>query len=135
MKTAQEIRLANFRLLLEEAGSKAELRRLTGITQPYITQIAEGVKLASGRDRSIGDKAARRLEVGMKKPVGWLDKDHSMAMMFSQLDGLEGQLVMLFRGLDEDGKNTILQQANKLHSVLHPKPSATNPFPKPLKTS
>lgn len=129
MKTAQQIRMENFRILLEEAGSQAELHRRTKVPQPYINQLAKGTKLASGNERSLGDDTARKLEKGMEKPVGWLDKDHSMPMLFSELNGLEGQLVTLYRKLDESGKEDLLSRANELFSERNPQPSAANPYP------
>jgi hypothetical protein len=116
MKTAQQIRMDNFRLLLAEAGSQTALHRRTNIPQPYINQLAKGTKTASGKERSLGDDTARRLEKGMDRPVGWLDKDRSMSMLLSELNGLEGQLVTLFRALGDDGREELLSVANTLFS-------------------
>lgn len=114
MKTAQQIRMDNFRLLLDEAGSQAELHRRTKVPQPYINQLAKGTKLASGKERSLGDDTARKLEKGMDKQIGWMDKDHSLSMLFSELNGLEGQLVTLFRGMSDEGRDELLSVANRL---------------------
>lgn len=130
MKTVQQIRLSNFRLLLTEAGSQAELARRSELKQPYINQLAKGARHADGKPRSIGDEAARKLETGMDKPVGWMDRDHSMAMLFSELNGLEGQLITIYRQLDDHGRDELLTLANNLLSKLHPQPSAANPFAK-----
>lgn len=128
MKTVQEIRLSNFRLLLSEAGTQAELARRAELAQPYINQLAKAVKHPDGTPRSIGDEAARKLEKGMDKPVGWMDRDHTMAMLFSELNGLEGQLVTIYRQLDEAAKDELLITANNLLSKQSAKPSTANPF-------
>jgi SOS-response transcriptional repressor LexA len=66
------IRLANFRLLMEIA-SKAEIARRSGINQSYLSQFERGEEPP---ERDIGDDAARRLETGMGKPLGWMDEFH-----------------------------------------------------------
>lgn len=113
MRTVQEIRLSNFKLLLAEAGGQTELKQRTTVPGPYISQLDRGV-LQKGKPRSIGDVTARKLERGMGKPLGWMDRDHSLALLFSELNGLEGQLVTVYRQLDEGGKNKLLEYASTL---------------------
>jgi hypothetical protein len=79
MKTSQEIRLANLRLLVEQAGSKAKLSQQTGVPAPFITQLVNGIPQPSGNPRKLGDDTARRLEIGMLKGEGWMDADHDAA--------------------------------------------------------
>ncbi len=50
-----------------------ELSKRTGVASNYLYQITGASK--SGRD--MGDQVARRLEVGMKKPPGWMDLSHN----------------------------------------------------------
>lgn len=76
MKTSQEIRLANLRLLVAQAGSKAKLSQQTGVPAPFITQLVNGIPQPSGNPRKLGDDTARRLEIGMLKGEGWMDADH-----------------------------------------------------------
>lgn len=130
MKTAQQIRMTNFLSLLAEAGSQAKLSRLTNVPQPFVHQLAKGVPLSSGNQRSIGDETARKLERGMTKPLGWMDKDHTMPMLFSELNGLEGQLVTLYRNLDDEGRDELLTLANNLFSARNTERSRANPYPK-----
>lgn len=78
VRSIQEIRRANFLLLLEEAGSAIELHRATGVPQPFISQIKNRVKLESGGERKIGDDTAHKLERGMGKPTGWMDLDQNL---------------------------------------------------------
>lgn len=135
MKTAQQIRLSNFHLLLAEAKSQVELARRSGVAQPFVNQLAKGTTHPDGTPRAIGDETARKLEKGMDKPNGWMDRDHTLAMLFSELDGLEGQLVTLYRKLDEEGRNALLAHANDLFSKANPEPSHANPYPKVRKTA
>ena len=44
------------------------------------------------------------------------------------LDGLESQLVMLYRGLPPEYKDKVIDTAQGLYSEMHPMPSAANPF-------
>lgn len=127
MKTAQEIRLGNFDLLLKEAGSQAELARRSGLKQPYINQLKQRAP-QNGKPRAIGDDAARKLEEGMDKPIGWMDRDHSLSMLFSELNGLEGQLVTIYRQLGEAGQDELLQAANRMLAEQNPQPSPANPY-------
>jgi hypothetical protein len=81
----QTIRLANLLLLLKECGQErgaaAKLSRLTGVPQPYISQLKnQAVHSARGTKRTMGDPTARALEEGMGKPRGWMDHDHSSAV-------------------------------------------------------
>lgn len=72
----KEIRKANLDRLLTEhkaayIASKAE-------TKPaYISQIVTGVKTRGGKVRGIGDDLARKIEVGLKLPDGWMDQLHT----------------------------------------------------------
>ena len=117
MKTASEIRLSNFKLLLAEAGSAANLARLTKVPAPLVSQIKNGViNPSSGKPRTIGDDTARKLERGMGKKEGWLDADHS-AMMFGALNAMEAQLITLFRALTDDDRDDILREANNVFSA------------------
>lgn len=68
------IRLINLNLLRMECDPQtwAELERRTGVKQNYISQVRGKGKHV----RNIGDSVARRLEVGMGKPKGWMDNVH-----------------------------------------------------------
>lgn len=74
----QDIRLANLKLLIHEAGDNAsELsRRLDNVPPSYISQIITGVPTPKGTRRGVGDALARKLEKGMNKPRGWMDQPH-----------------------------------------------------------
>lgn len=42
---------------------------------------------------------------------------------------LEDQLLMMFRGLNEEMQDALLAQANAAYNLLHPGPSISDPFP------
>lgn len=78
MKTIAEIRLANLRQLIHEAGKAAELsRRLDNVPPTYLSQITTGVLTPSGKPRGVGPILARKLEAAMHKPRGWMDQVHA----------------------------------------------------------
>lgn len=74
-----QIRLANLRRLIHEAGSLQALAERAGTSYDNLWQIANGTLLPSGKPRGIGNVLARRLEEGCRKPVGWMDWDNSAA--------------------------------------------------------
>lgn len=100
MKPIEEIRRANLKTLVTEAGSAAKLSVLTGVPQPYISQVQRGVPHPkTGKPREMGQAIARKLEVKMGKQKGWMDVDHAAIGEASELTGREGQLLGLFRVL------------------------------------
>lgn len=64
----KEIRLKNLRLLINDAGSAAELARRAKTDPAYLSQI-----LSTKIKRALGDELARRIERAMTKPHGWMD--------------------------------------------------------------
>lgn len=80
MRPIKEIRHDNLLLLIEEAGSTSELANKTGIAVSYLLQIKNKNAIQNGKPKGIGDKIAAKLEDGMNKPRGWLDKAHSAAL-------------------------------------------------------
>ena len=73
----KQIRLTNLRTLIAEAGTIANLARLSGTAPAYLSQITNGLPTSTGRPRSVGDKLARKLEQALDKPYGWMDTSHS----------------------------------------------------------
>lgn len=120
MKTVDEVRRANFDLLLKEAGKAAELARRAEISRAYISQIVNNIPHPeTGRPRRIDDKAARKLEEGMSKERGWMDKDHSRITSVTDLDGREGHLIALFRQMSEADRERLLLEAEELAKRPH----------------
>jgi len=102
MKSMEDIRRDNLKLLIDEAGSQAKLAVLSGLPPSYISQVHRGVLHSTGgKPRTMGNDIARRLENKMGKPAGWMDTDHSALSIESDLSGREGQLVGLFRLLSD----------------------------------
>jgi len=70
----KQIRLRNLRMLVREAGTIANLARLSSTAPAYLSQILNSLPTSTGRPRSVGDKLARKLESAMDKPYGWMDQ-------------------------------------------------------------
>jgi len=68
-----QVRLQNLDVLVEEAGSAAELARRSQSDPSYISQIRTRATYGRGVTRRVGEKFARRLEEAMGKPRGWMD--------------------------------------------------------------
>lgn len=77
MRPLKEIRHDNLLLLIEEAKSTSELASRTGISVSYLLQIKNKNAIQNGKPKGIGDKIAAKLEDGMNKPRGWLDRVHT----------------------------------------------------------
>lgn len=73
---AKKIRLENLKSLISEFGSAVNVAKETGVNEAYISQVISGTLLPSGNPRGVGDKMARKLEEGCKKPFGWMDITH-----------------------------------------------------------
>ena len=122
MKPISEIRLANLESLIAEAGTADELASRADLSAVYISQIrARAIDVKTGRPRSMGSVAARKLEIGMGKPSGWMDRDHndrpntSGDWPFPRLDpSLYGALSQAQRDAIEEWVTT------QVHSFLSP---------------
>jgi len=80
MKSNNEIRLENLHRLIKEAGTQEQLSEVSGVSRIYLNQIKkQRPDPSTGKTRNVGDALARKLEKGMGKPEGWMDKDHSDA--------------------------------------------------------
>lgn len=125
--TIDEIRLVNLLLLVKECGgNQAELSRRVDTPATYINQIVKGTLTRSGSRRGVGDELARKLETGMKKPVGWMDKSHDEPgnrqmseptagyMELGELTQRERELVLMAR---EFGWTDVFLQIAKKHII------------------
>lgn len=88
VKKNQDIRAWNLQLLLMECeeelgrarGAAALLSAKSGVKDSLLSVLANAkVHSDTGKARKVGDHTARQLEIGMSKPVGWMDVDHSEA--------------------------------------------------------
>lgn len=77
MATSKEIRIENLRALVKEFTTADAVAQAAGTAPMYLSQILNSAKSSTGTPRGIGDKLARKLEVGCGKPEGWMDTDHS----------------------------------------------------------
>ena len=72
----EQIRLKNLELLINEAGSAANLAHRVGTNSSYLSQVRRRMPTKKGTPRNIGDDLAVKLEQGMGKHEGWLDEPH-----------------------------------------------------------
>lgn len=78
MKSVSEIRLENLEQLVKEAGTAEALAERSGVSAVYISQIrSRAIDAKTGKPRNLGSVAARKIEHGMGKPAGWMDRDHA----------------------------------------------------------
>lgn len=109
MDQIADIRHRNLLVLIEEAGSAAELARKTGVQAAYISQVKNRTPTPSGRPRGIGDDIARQLEAGMGKSIGWMDQ--------SELSPAERDLLEAFRALSANGQEYTLSWVAKIREL------------------
>lgn len=115
--TIEEIRLANLRTLVEEcpeytkgnvmgrAGSLAALALFCDTSRSYLSQILIRFERKNGKVRGVGVDLARKLEKGMKKPVGWMDVKHD------DIEPAESEFRLLYAAMGEDQKELLLEHA------------------------
>lgn len=109
MDRIAEIRHRNLLVLVEEAGSAANLSRLTGVPAAYLSQCINRALTKSGQPRNVGAEVARKLETGMGKPAGWMDQ--------ADLSPLERDLLDRFRSLSADAQEYTLSWIAKLRGI------------------
>ncbi len=137
MPTNQDIRRANLAALLEECaqelgdtrGAAAELARRTGVAAPMISQTLNQKPHQGGAARKIGDKTARRLERGMNKESGWMDIDHSPAV----LSAAEHVMLATYRALTAEQREVLLMTASEYARLNRGASQEAAPaFPEPV---
>lgn len=80
MSPIGEIRHSNLDLLVQRAGSQAEVALIAGSSPQYISQLVNKTRdPKSGKPREMGSPFARRLEAAFKLPSGWMDSQHPSA--------------------------------------------------------
>lgn len=74
----KELRRSGLQILISEAGGVAQLAEKCGVSEKNLQHILRRAKMPGDKKpRDIGDRLARRLEVGMGKQQGWLDYGHA----------------------------------------------------------
>jgi phage repressor protein C with HTH and peptisase S24 domain len=78
MKDIDEIRRENLRTLEKEAGGVTAAADLVPMSVAQFSNLRDGARDSkTGKPRGMRKDTARKIEAGHKKPVGWLDTDHS----------------------------------------------------------
>ena len=78
MKTVDEIRRDNLKILEQEAGAPSEMARRVEMSYSQYVNLRDGAADSkTGKSRGMRTETARRFEVSCGKPKGWLDVHHS----------------------------------------------------------
>jgi hypothetical protein len=86
-KTVDEIRRANLRALVNEAGGQAKLARVVGISEAQMTQWINGSPDSrTGKARGMRPESCRRVEEAAGKPPGWMDAAHELRVVGAKGD-------------------------------------------------
>ncbi|HWK72204.1 MAG TPA: hypothetical protein VNS29_15325 [Burkholderiaceae bacterium] len=123
MKQNSQIRLENLEILVDEAGTAESLAEKSGLSPVYISQLrSRAIDVKTGKPRNLGTAAARKLETGMRKPVGWMDTDHDDAQIVGRPDaGISqdnlAELIAIFFEEDDKGRESILDNARAVREV------------------
>lgn len=84
MKTIEEIRRQNLKLLIVKYGGNASMSEKIGKSAAQVSQWSNASRDSlSGRPRSISSDACREIEGVLGLEVGWLDNDHESACGFT----------------------------------------------------
>ena len=111
MKTIEEIRRDNLRILESQAGGRAELCQKLDKDQKYVSQLIG--KTPSG---NIGNKVAREVEEVFELESGWMDNVHTSEAAYRlaeppspaysrEISAEETETVMMIMGLVGDALN------------------------------
>ena len=89
MNKKATIRAENFMRLIKEAGNVSELSRACGYNNPAsLHQLRARLEKNEEGSRGISSVLAAKLEQGMGKPKGWMDKRHVERARRNQEEGL-----------------------------------------------
>lgn len=112
----KQIRKIKLRRLIEDAKGRANLARKLGIGHAYISQI-----LSDTTKAGMGDAFARKCEVVLKKPHGWMDSlDERESAMLSKASV---DHTMKYIGLDPEDQKIIDSMIESLLAKKPPKKS------------
>ena len=77
MQTNDEIRRENLELAIKRLGSAAKLAEAAGTSPAYLSQIRNRAPDSkTGTPKMMGDAMARRIEMALGEPDGWMDRSH-----------------------------------------------------------
>ena len=95
--TNEEIRRSNLAILYKESGCRFDndFCRSIDMMPAQYSQVKFGPK-------RIGDKMARKIEQGAKKPIGWMDAIHSFEIQTSRSQAPVQAPAHIARAVDDD---------------------------------
>jgi phage repressor protein C with HTH and peptisase S24 domain len=77
MKTNDEVRRLNLLVAIKRKQTAAKLAALAETSPAYLSQIKrQTLDSKTGTPKAMGDDVARRIEVALKEPSGWMDTSH-----------------------------------------------------------
>lgn len=110
----EDIRRDNLNVLVADRGGYGALVSIaadSGVSSAYLSQILTRSKMANGKTREIGSKLARKLELGCKKPIGWMDTINT------NTEPGERELKALYTAMDENMRAALLEQARFISKI------------------
>lgn len=113
--TIEEIRRINLRLLIQDNDppTAKAIADNCGTSASYLSQILIRFKMASGKSREVGTELARKLEIGCKKPVGWMDVIHKGGEVHAD----ETEIINLYLAMDNKMRSVLIQQAKMILQI------------------
>ncbi|MFC5475810.1 S24 family peptidase [Paraherbaspirillum soli] len=77
MKTIGEIRRDNLLYAIERFKKAERLARTAHVSAAYISQLKNcAPESSTGKVKNMGDDVARRIEIALGEPIGWMDTSH-----------------------------------------------------------
>jgi len=74
MRDIDEIRRENLRQIENELGGATEAAKIVGMSPAQFINLRTGAKDSkTGKPRGMRKETARRIEIALQKPLGWLD--------------------------------------------------------------
>lgn len=78
MKKISEIRRDNLLIALARMGAASKLASVAGVSAVYLSQVKNrSPESKTGKPKTMGDDVARKIEVALSEPEGWMDTPHS----------------------------------------------------------
>jgi len=126
MPTNDENRLTNLQRLRDSTRSRTwrELAERCETSEAYLSQIANRLPDSkTGKAKAVGDKLARKLEVGMGLPRGWMDQAREAEApldsktgpdVLSSLSEQEIAAVLALRGLTHDQRQQAIAEIDRM---------------------
>lgn len=111
--------------------TQQQLSAASGLQQSDISKLERGESLTTTKLVALAS--------ALGADPAWLDSGQGgwkasapqppATLSFLALNGLEGQLITMYRGLPPEIQERVMAAVNNLYGRFHPAPSAANPFP------